>query len=63
MEPIPAAIISPAYFFHVVNTILLLLVLVRFTNRLWPSALVAALFALHPLHLESVAGLRNGRMS
>ena len=42
-------------FFHVVNTILLLLVLVRFTNRLWPSALVAALFALHPLHVESVA--------
>jgi protein O-mannosyl-transferase len=42
-------------FFHVVNTLLLFLVMVRLTRRLWPSALVAALFALHPLHVESVA--------
>lgn len=41
--------------FHVVNTMLLFLVLQKMTRRLWPSAFVAALFALHPLHVESVA--------
>ena len=40
---------------HVINTLLLFLVLARLTKALWPSALVAALFALHPLHVESVA--------
>lgn len=41
--------------FHLANTWLLLLVLTRMTGQLWPSTLVAALFALHPLHVESVA--------
>ena len=41
--------------FHVVNTLLLFLVLRRMTKRLWPSAFVACLFAIHPLHVESVA--------
>jgi tetratricopeptide (TPR) repeat protein len=41
--------------FHVANSLLLLIVLNRLTKRLWPSAFVAALFALHPLHVESVA--------
>ena len=41
--------------FHVANTILLFGLLRRFTGALWRSALVAALFALHPLHVESVA--------
>ncbi len=41
--------------FHVVNTLLLFLVLKSLTGALWRSALVAALFALHPLHVESVA--------
>jgi len=41
--------------FHVLNTLLLLLFLARVTGSLWPSAMVAALFALHPLHVESVA--------
>ncbi len=40
---------------HVLNTVLLLLVLVVYTRRPWPSAFVAGLFALHPLHVESVA--------
>jgi len=40
---------------HVINSVLLLLVLKRMTQALWPSAFVAALFALHPLHVESVA--------
>jgi hypothetical protein len=41
--------------FHVMNTILLFLILRRMTKKLWPSAFVAALFAIHPLHVESVA--------
>jgi len=41
--------------FHVANTLLLFAVLRRFTASIWPSAFVAALFAVHPLHVESVA--------
>ena len=41
--------------FHVMNTILLFLILRRMTKALWPSAFVACLFAIHPLHVESVA--------
>jgi tetratricopeptide (TPR) repeat protein len=42
-------------FFHVVNTLLLFLLLLRMTKNIWPCAFVAALFAIHPLHVESVA--------
>ena len=41
--------------FHVVNTLLLFLWLKQLTGALWRSAIVAALFAWHPLHVESVA--------
>ena len=41
--------------FHVANSVLLLLLLRQMTGALWCSAMVAALFALHPLHVESVA--------
>jgi tetratricopeptide (TPR) repeat protein len=41
--------------FHIANTLLLFIVLKRMTGRVWPSAFVAALFGLHPLHVESVA--------
>ena len=41
--------------FHAANTVLLFLLLKQMTGALWRSALVAALFALHPLHVESVA--------
>ena len=41
--------------FHMLGTIALFLVLARMTKRAWPSALTAALFAVHPLHVESVA--------
>ncbi len=41
--------------FHVANTILLFVVLNRMTKGFWQSAFVAGLFALHPLHVESVA--------
>ena len=40
---------------HIASALLLFGLLHRMTRRLWPSALVAALFALHPLHVESVA--------
>ncbi len=40
---------------HVLNALLLLLVLSRLTGSWWRSAAVAALFALHPLRVESVA--------
>ena len=41
--------------FHVANTLLLFLLLRQLTGALWRSAFVAALFAWHPLHVESVA--------
>jgi Flp pilus assembly protein TadD len=41
--------------FHIANSVLLFLVLQRMTGALGRSALVAGLFALHPLHVESVA--------
>ncbi len=44
-----------ALVYHIVNTLLLFAVLNRMTRAPWASALVAALFALHPLHVESVA--------
>jgi protein O-mannosyl-transferase len=40
---------------HVANTVLVLRVLARATGAVAPSAFVAALFGLHPLHVESVA--------
>jgi tetratricopeptide (TPR) repeat protein len=47
-------------FFHALNSVLLFLVLRRLAagtrfDPLWPSALAAAVFALHPFHVESVA--------
>ena len=40
---------------HLANTLLLFGLLRRMTGRTWRSAAVAALFAAHPLHVESVA--------
>src|SRR3954468_9135482 len=42
---------------HAANTILLFLVLRSATGAHWRSAIVAALFAFHPLHIESVASI------
>lgn len=42
-------------FLHIANTLLLFIVLYRMTKSLWSSAFVAAMFALHPLNVESVA--------
>ncbi len=41
--------------FHIANTLLLFFVFHRMTKAPWKSAFVAALFSLHPLHVESVA--------
>jgi protein O-mannosyl-transferase len=40
---------------HLASTLLLFGLLQRMTRAMWPAALVAALFAVHPLHVESVA--------
>jgi len=40
---------------HLANTILLFLLLCSITASLWRSAMVAFLFAMHPMHVESVA--------
>ncbi|HEX4715529.1 MAG TPA: tetratricopeptide repeat protein, partial [Ktedonobacteraceae bacterium] len=40
---------------HGISAILLFLVLEQMTGALWRSAFVAAVFAVHPLHVESVA--------
>jgi tetratricopeptide (TPR) repeat protein len=42
-------------FLHAATSVLLFLVLRNNTGELWPSAFVAALFAIHPLRAESVA--------
>jgi hypothetical protein len=40
---------------HLLSTLLLFWLFNRMTGAIWRSAFVAALFALHPLHVESVA--------
>jgi tetratricopeptide (TPR) repeat protein len=41
--------------FHMANVVLLFALLLRLTGAMWPCAVIAALFAWHPLHVESVA--------
>jgi len=41
--------------FHCFNAVLVFLLLARVTKRFWPSFIVAAVFAVHPLNVESVA--------
>lgn len=50
---------------HTVNTVLLFLLLRYMTGSLWRSALAAALFALHPLHVETAVWVseRKGVLS
>ena len=51
----PAGHHATNFLFHLANTLLLFAILRRMTGALWRSALVAAIFAWHPLHVESVA--------
>jgi Flp pilus assembly protein TadD len=53
LRPGPHHLVNCA--FHALNTALLFLVLRRLTGAFWSCAFVAALFAVHPLHVESVA--------
>ena len=41
--------------FHIANSVLLYVILKRMSGSAWKSALVATLFAVHPLNVESVA--------
>lgn len=53
--PDPGAIHLVNALFHVFNVVLLFLIFNRMTRAPWRSAFVAALFAFHPCHVESVA--------
>jgi Tfp pilus assembly protein PilF len=53
--PAPRGHHATSLVLHTANTVLCFLVFERMTGALWRSALVAALFGLHPLHVESVA--------
>ena len=53
MNPGPHHVMSVVL--HTLSTVLLFLALRRMTGLAWRSAFVAALFAIHPLHVESVA--------
>ena len=46
---------------HAAASIALFLVLRQMTDELWPSAFVAAVFAVHPQHVESVAWISERR--
>ncbi|MGB5747187.1 MAG: tetratricopeptide repeat protein [Desulfobacterales bacterium] len=41
--------------FHILNTLLVFTVFRKMTGNLWRSGFIAAMFAVHPLHVESVA--------
>ncbi|MCP3872877.1 MAG: tetratricopeptide repeat protein [Desulfobacteraceae bacterium] len=53
--PNPGMHHSISLMIHIANILLLFIVLRRMTGALWKSAFVAALFALHPINVESVA--------
>jgi tetratricopeptide (TPR) repeat protein len=51
----PAGYLLTNLLLHVLNTLILFFILNHMTRAPWRSAFVAALFAVHPLHVESVA--------
>jgi len=51
----PAGHHFSSFLLHLLNTLLLFLVLRKITGAIWASGFAAALFAVHPLHVESVA--------
>ncbi len=51
----PGMIHMTNVFLHTINSLLLFLVLKNITGKTWRSGLVAILFSIHPLHVESVA--------
>ncbi|MCH7959392.1 MAG: tetratricopeptide repeat protein [Candidatus Hydrogenedentes bacterium] len=55
----PGGYHTTALVLHALNSVLLFLVLSRLTGAHWRSAFVAALFAVHPLHVEPVAWISS----
>jgi len=53
--PDPAAFLLTNVLIHAASAVLLFVALRRLTGAFWRSAFVAAVFAVHPLHVESVA--------
>ena len=53
VRPGPAHVVNLVL--HTVNTLLLFTILLKMTSACWRSTFVAVAFALHPLHVESVA--------
>jgi tetratricopeptide (TPR) repeat protein len=53
--PDPAAFLLTNVLIHAASAVLLFVALRRLTGAVWRSAFVAAVFAVHPLHVESVA--------
>jgi len=53
LNPGPHHLVNVAI--HCLNSVLLLLLLAKLTRRFWRSVIIAALFAWHPMHVESVA--------
>ncbi|HLH54394.1 MAG TPA: tetratricopeptide repeat protein [Verrucomicrobiae bacterium] len=51
----PAAHHLTSLVLHLLNAVLVFLLLNRLTGRLWACGMVAILFGVHPLHVESVA--------
>ena len=41
--------------FHIINSVLLLVTMCYMTGRVWPSAILTMLFAVHPMQVQSVA--------
>ncbi len=53
LNPLGHHLVSVA--FHIVNALLLFWILKRISGSIWASAFVAAVFAVHPVQVESVA--------
>ena len=53
--PAPTGFHGTNIFLHLANTLLLYIIMRRLTGTIWRAGLIAALFAVHPLHVESVA--------
>lgn len=53
--PAPAGFHLANLFLHLANILLVFLVLRKMTGSFWAGAFVAAAFAIHPMHVESVA--------
>lgn len=51
----PAAHHATNLLLHLANLLLVLVLVLRLSAQLWPAVIAAGLFALHPLHVESVA--------